>query len=93
MLILLVVARFSQAAAKSNLKINIKKTACMNQPVILLYPPTELELITVSKEPLIQALDFTYLGSTVSNSARLDKELQTRKGKASAAFSKLQHRL
>ena len=36
---------------------------------------------------------FTYLGSTVSNDAKMDREIQTRLGKASSAFGDLYHRL
>jgi len=35
----------------------------------------------------------TYLGSTVSCTAKIDKELRSRLGKASAAYGKLQQRL
>ena len=37
--------------------------------------------------------NFTYLGSTVSESASLDQEITLRMGKASAAYGKLQKRL
>ena len=47
----------------------------MYQPVKLLHLPPEPELITVNKEQLFQASDFTQLESTVSSSARLDTEL------------------
>jgi hypothetical protein len=87
------VDRFSDAAAKFSLKINIKKTECMYQPVKLIQPPPQPTDITIDQEHLVQASDFTYLGSTVSCSSRIDKELRIRTGKASAAFSKLQKRL
>ena len=75
------------------MKINIKKTGYMYQPVNLLHLPPEPELVNVNKEQLFQASDFTQLESTVSSSARLDTELQALKCKASAAFGKLQRRL
>ena len=37
--------------------------------------------------------NFTYLGSTVSESARLDQEITLRMGKASAVYGKLQKRM
>jgi hypothetical protein len=43
--------------------------------------------------PLVQTTDFTYLGSTVSSSSKIEKELRIRTGKASAAYGKLQERL
>ncbi len=89
----LLVDRFSRAATQFSLKINIKKTECMYQPIKLLHPPPEPQLIMINQEPLVQASDFTYLGSTVSSTARIDKELRNRLGKASVAFGKLQLRL
>ena len=45
----MLVDRFSQAAAKFSLKINIKKMECMYQPVKHLHPPPESEVITINK--------------------------------------------
>ena len=87
------VDHFAKAAAQFSLKINIKKTECMYQPIKLIHPPPEPELIMIDQNPLVLATDFTYLGSTVSSTAKIDKELRNRLGKASAAFGKLQHRL
>ena len=81
------------AASQFSLKINIKKTECMYQPVKFICPPPEPIDITIDEVPLVKTTDFTYLGSTVSSSSKIDKELRTRTGKASAAFSKLQQRL
>ena len=89
----MLVDRFSMAANQFSLKINIRKTECMYQPVKLICPPPEPKDITIDEEPLVKATDFTYLGSTVSSSAKIEKELRTRTGKASAAFGKLQQRL
>ena len=66
----------------------------MYQPVKLLYPLSKPEAITINQEPLVQATDFTYLGSTVSSSSKIDKEIEIRKDKANIAFIyKLQQRL
>ncbi|XP_068673013.1 uncharacterized protein [Montipora foliosa] len=81
------------AASQFSLKINIKKTECMYQPVKFICPPPEPIDITIDEVPLVKTTDFTYLGSTVSSSSKIDKELWTRTGKASAAFGKLQQRL
>ena len=89
----LLVDRFSMAASQFSLKINIKKTECMYQPVKFICPPPELIDITIDEVPLVKTTDFTYLGSTVSSSSKIDRELRTRTGKASAAFGKLQQRL
>ena len=87
------VDHFAKAAAQFSLKINIKKTECMYQPIKLITPPPEPEVIMIDHKPLVFASDFTYLGSTVSNTAKIDKEIRNRLGKASAAFGKLQQRL
>ena len=87
------VDRFSKAATQFSLKINIKKTECLYQPIKLLSSPPKPKDITINNTPLVQTNDFTYLGSTVSNSSKIDKELSTRIGKASAAFGKLRNRL
>ena len=89
----LLVDQFSKAATQFSLKINIRKTECMYQPIKLLCTPPEPNDITINQEPLVHTNDFTYLGSTVSSSSKIDRELRTRIGKASAAFSKLQDRL
>ena len=89
----LLVDRFTKAAAQFSLKINIKKTEFMYQPIKVLQSPPEPQVITINQEPLVHAADFTYLGSTVSSTAKIDKELRNRLGKASTAFGKLQQRL
>ena len=89
----LLVDRFARAAAQFSLKINIKKTECLYQPIKLLQPQPEPEVITINQEPLVQATNFTYLGSTVSSNAKLDKEIRNRLGKASTAFGNLRQRL
>ena len=89
----LLVDRFARAAAQFRLKINIKKTECMYQPIKLLHPQPEPEVIMINQEPLVQASDFTYLGSIVSSNAKIDKELRNRIGKASTAFGNLRQRL
>ena len=55
-------------------------------------PPIPTE-IKIKYESLVQCKDFVYLGSTISENARLESELAYRIGKASTAFGKLQDRL
>lgn len=84
---------FAKTASQFSLKINIKKTECLYQPVKIIRPPPVPVDIMINNEPLVQCTDFKYLGSTVSSNAKLDRELSYRIGNASAAFGKLQDRL
>ena len=70
----LLVDRFERVAAQFSLKINIKKTECLYQPIKLLQPQPEPEVITVNQEPLVQVTNFTYLGSIVSSNGKLENE-------------------
>ena len=54
---------------------------------------SEPDVITINQVLLVQATDFTYLRSTVSSNAKLEKELRNRLGKASKAFGNLRQRL
>ena len=89
----MLVDRFSRAATQFSLKITIKKTECLYQPLKLLNNPPKPKDITINNIPLVQTTDFTYLGSAVSSFSKIDKELRTRIGKASASFGKLRERL
>ena len=68
----LLVDRFERAGAQFSLRINIKKTECLYQPIKLLQP--QPEVITINQEPLVQVTNFTYIGSIVSSNAKLEKE-------------------
>ena len=85
------VASFARIAELFSLETNIRKTECPFQPV----PPTnnQPEPIMINGQQLAQTTEFTYLGSIISDNARLDKELRNRMGKASTSFGKLQDRL
>ena len=91
-LVQLLVDRFYRAADQFSLKINIKKTECLYQPVKLLQSQPEPEVITINQEPLVHATNLTYLGSTVSSNAKLEKELRNRLGQASKAFGNLRQK-
>ena len=49
--------------------------------------------IKINNKMLVRGKNFVYVGSTISESAKLDKELIYRMGKANAAFGRLQERL
>ena len=85
--------KFSKAAKQFSLKINIKKTECLHQPSPRDANPPAAAEIKIDGKPLVSCSNFNYLGSTVCNKNKLDKELQCRFGKASSAFSELQYRL
>ena len=87
------VDRFESAARSFSLTINIKKTECLYQPSKLVVPPPMPSDIKINNENLVQCKNFVYLGSTISESAKLDQELMYRMGKASAAFGRLRERL
>ena len=89
----LLIDSFTKATAQFSLKINIKKIKCMYQPIKLLYPPHEPDIITINQEPFAYVTDLTYLGCTVSSTAGIDKELRNRLCQASSAFGKLRQRL
>ena len=87
------VDRFAGAATQFSLKINIKKTECLYQPPKFHSAAIQPAVISINSEPLTSCKHFTYLGSTASENARIDQEIASRMGKASAAFGKLQSRL
>jgi len=87
------VDRFSAAAKQFSLKINIRKTECLYQPVKNVNPVPSPKEINVEGEGLVQCKNFVYLGSTISSNARLEHEISLRMGKASAAYGLLKTRL
>ena len=88
------VDRFSSAADQFSLKINIKKTECLFQPVknISITQTPTVDII-VHDEALLQTKSFVYLGSTITDNARFDSEFTFQMGKSSAAYGKLRERL
>ena len=81
---------FSDASKKFGLKINIKKTEVLYQSN---STRTREEDIMVDGNKLNSVLEFTYLGSTISNDGCIDDEMQRRMAKASASFGRLRQRL
>ena len=90
----LVVNSFADACKVFGLTISTKKTEIVYQPPPYCnesqkQPPT----ITVDGTPLKTSSHFCYLGSTISEKATLDDEIQLRMSKASQSFGNLQKRL
>lgn len=79
--------KFSQACDSFGLTISIKKTEVMYQPA----PGKQYvePSIQVHGSNLKTVDRFTYLGSTLSRSATIDDEINSRVAKASTAFGKL----
>ena len=78
--------RLHRACEKFSLDISVKKTVVMTQNVD--HPTTVL----LNDKPLVEISEFTYLGSTTTSNLSLDKELNTRIGKAATTFSRLKTR-
>ena len=62
--------QFAKAATRFSLKINIKKTECLYQPVKPVNPPLKADIITVNNHPIASCTDFKYLRSTVSSNKK-----------------------
>lgn len=81
------VSRFSHACKEFGLTISLKKTEVMGQGTE--HPPT----ISIEGHTLAAVENFTYLGSTISNSVTLETEISNRIAKAAAVMSKLHQRV
>ena len=87
-----IINRFSAAAKDFGLTISIKKTELVYQPAqrnSIIATPT----VFVEGKPLKTVQSFNYLGSIISETAKMDNEINNRIQKASSAFGKLYHRL
>ena len=73
------------------LTISIKKTEVMYQPAP--HQAYSEPTITVKGEKLKAVETFTYLGSTLSRSARIDAEVDGRIAKASTAYGRLRKKV
>ena len=81
------VSRFSEACKEFGLTISLKKTNIMRQG-------TEcLPAISIEGNTLDVVEDYTYLGSNISSSLSLEKEIQTRIGKAVSLMARLNQRV
>jgi len=67
-----IVSKFARSAQVIGLKINIKKTKMLYQPV--LGNDDEAQTIYINNEQLASVHKFKYLGSTVMNNNKMDEE-------------------
>ncbi|XP_069985579.1 uncharacterized protein [Penaeus vannamei] len=79
--------RFSQACEDFRLTISLKKTSILSKKTE--SPPT----ITISNYQLDVVQEFTYLGSTVTDSLDMDPELNRRIGRAASSLARLTKRV
>ena len=86
----IIVDALSDASKKFGLKVNIKKTDALYHHSSTI---TMEEDIMVDVNKLNSVLEFTYVGSTISNNGCVDDEIQMRMAKASASFGRLRQRL
>ena len=82
---------FANASRRFDLTISIKKTEvlCQPPPGVLLDKPS----IIVNGQKLKTTKTFPYLGSTISDDAQLDHEIERRIAKASSSFGRLKDRV
>ncbi|KAI8516323.1 hypothetical protein Bbelb_049040 [Branchiostoma belcheri] len=86
-----VVRHFATACKAFGLTISLKKTEVLYQK-----PPRETYVhpqISIEGHPLNAVEHFTYLGSVISNDATVTKDVDSRLGKASSSFGRLQKRV
>ena len=85
------VTSFARTAELFSLKIKLKKTECLFP--LAHHTSNKPKPIMINGQSLTQTTEFTYLGSIISDNARLDKEIRNWMGKASTSSGKLQDRL
>lgn len=86
-----IVTRFASSAKAFGLKINIKKTEMMYQP---LPGSTETgQPINIEDQELCNVSKFKYLGSTVMNNNKMDEEIATRMANASISYGRLKQKV
>lgn len=87
----LLVDQFSRSCREFGLTISLKKTQVMVQNTG--NSPTSHPSISIDGTPLDVVSDFTYLGSTISNTLSLNTEISRRIGKASSTMARLAKRV
>lgn len=82
---------FAKATKRFGLTISLKKTEVLYQPA----PGKAYKdpLVSIDGTTLNSVKSFCYLGSDISNTGSIDKELTQRIAKASSSFGRLRHRL
>ena len=88
----LAIQTFAEVCVLFGLTISVDKTEFMIQRASNNYTHNELS-ISIEGKNVKQVTSFKYLGSMVTADATINKEIQTRIQKASAAFSKLFQRV
>jgi hypothetical protein len=83
--------RLSAATKRFGLTISIKKTEVLFQPAT--GARASMPEIKIDGKALNNADSFTYLGSCLSSTNNLDKEISSRIAKASASFGRLRRRV
>ena len=86
-----IVSRFAKSAQAFGLRINIKKTEMLYQPVPGLHD--DGLPIYIDNEELASVQKFKYLGSTVMSNNKMDEELNTRMSNASASYGRLKQKV
>ncbi|KAI8500865.1 hypothetical protein Bbelb_216830 [Branchiostoma belcheri] len=82
---------FAEASELFGLEVRMKKTEVLHQPAPLRkYCPI---CIKIGEKPLKAVHQFTYLGSTITSDAKIDKEVDNRLAKANNAFGRLHSRV
>ena len=82
---------FSRSCINFGLTISIKKTEVLFQPAP--DNPYIVPSISICDQTLVAVEKFTYLGSTMSNTATIDDEINLRVARASASFGRLRERV
>ena len=85
--------RFASAARQFSIHISIKKTNCLYQSPKFLGDVSLPAKVSINGKPIEQCKTFKYLGSTVADNSKLDKEISLRIRNASAVCEKLGRRL
>ncbi|KAI8484505.1 hypothetical protein Bbelb_377760 [Branchiostoma belcheri] len=82
---------FAEASELFGLEVSLKKTEVLHQPA----PRKEYRppCIKIGEKPLKAVHQFTYLGSTITSDAKIDKEVDNRLAKANRAFGRLHSRV
>jgi hypothetical protein len=83
----LLVNKFSEACKEFGLTISLKKTNIMRQGTDC------LPAISIEGNTLDVVEDFTYLGSSITSTLSMEKEIATRIGKAASVMAKLNQRV
>jgi hypothetical protein len=82
-----ITACFAEAAQLFGLEVSLKKTEVLHQPAQ--QEESQAPHIFIGDTELKVPPQFTYLGSTITSDAKIDKEIDNRLAKANSAFGRL----